>query len=317
MQRPIPGTISDAAKKIFARTEQGEIWSLDRIEGIRAEEQEEAQITNAPIIERYVESLQENEIGGVPVLSIVPKNYDSGNDDRCVLYFFGGAYVVGSPYVDLPIAARLAVRLGFKVHAPFYRRAPEHPCPAAIDDGFAVYSHLLEDLPANKIVVAGESAGGNLTLAVVLRARQEKLPLPAATALMSPWCDVTPSGLTQQEPRGFDPTMDYRTHLEIAAAAYAADRDQKDPIVSPLYADYSAGFPPTLITTGTREGFLSDCARLSTSMRQAGVDVRLHVWEGMWHTFEWYFEVPEADQSLDEIAEFLSNAVSANELGWS
>ena len=312
MGRPIPGTISDEAKKIFAAAVLDETWSLERIEQIRAEEQEDARNTNKAIIECYVESLDENEMGGVPVLSVVPKNYDSSNDDRCLLYFFGGAYVVGSPYVDLPIIARLAVRLGVKVHAPFYRRAPEHPCPAAIDDGYAVYTHLLEDLAANKIVFAGESAGGNLALEVVLRARNEQLPTPAATALMSPWSDVTPSGLSQQEAAGFDPTMDYKTHLEIPAAAYAGDYDQKDPLVSPLYADYTAGFPPTLITTGTREGFLSDCARLSTIMRQAGVDVRLHVWEGMWHTFEWYFDVPEADQSLDEIANFLSSAISAN-----
>ncbi len=312
MGKPIPGTISDAAKKIFATAEQEEIWSLERIETIRVQDHADAQNSNKVITERYVESLEENDMGGVQVLSVVPKNYDSSNDDRCLLYFFGGAYVVGSPYVDLPIAARLAVRLGIKVHAPFYRRAPEHRCPAAIDDGFAVYSHLLKELSANKIVVAGESAGGNLTLEVVLRARKEQVAMPAATALMSPWSDVTPSGLSQQEPLGFDPTMDYKTHLEIPAAAYAGDYDQKDPIVSPLYADYSTGFPPTLITTGTRESFLSDCARLSTIMRQAGVDVRLHVWEGMWHTFEWYFEVPEADQSLDEIAEFLSNAMTAS-----
>ncbi len=312
MRRPIPGTISDAAKEVFATAVEDDIWSLERIEQIRADDHEDAVRTNKAIIERHVESLKESEMGGIPVLSVVPRNYDPSNDDRCLLYFFGGAYVVGSPYVDLPIIARLAVRLGIKVHAPFYRRAPEHLCPAAIDDGFAVYSHLLKELSANKIVVAGESAGGNLTLEVVLRARKEQVAMPAATALMSPWSDVTPSGLSQQEPLGFDPTMDYKTHLEIPAAAYAGDYEQKDPIVSPLYADYSTGFPPTLITTGTREGFLSDCARLSTIMRQAGVDVRLHVWEGMWHTFEWYFEVPEADQSLDEIAEFLSNAMMAS-----
>ena len=99
--------------------------------------------------------------------------------------------------------------------------------------------------------------------------------------------------------------MDYKCHLEGPAAAYAGEYDLKDPLVSPLYADFSPGFPPTLITTGTREGFLSDCARLSTKMRQAGVDVRLHVWEGMWHSFEWYFEIPEAELSMDEICEFL------------
>ncbi len=237
---------------------------------------------------------------------ITPRNYDSSNDNRAAVFFFGGAYVVGSPYADLPIAGRLAARLGIRVYAPFYRRAPEHPCPAAIDDGFAVYEALLDTMSANRIVVAGESAGGNLTLAVVLRAQQQGIPLPAATALLSPWCDLTPSGESQRQAAGFDPSMDYECHLKEPAALYAGAYDQKDPVVSPLYADYSSDFPPTIITTGTREGFLSDCARLSTKMRQAGIDVRLHVWEGMWHSFEWYYDVPEADQSLDEIAVFLS-----------
>lgn len=310
MERRIPGTISDEAKRFYLTADPLVPWPLADIGKRRAELEQDMSVNDA-IIADYVGSLEEAEIGGVNVLTITPRNYCAGHDDRAALYFFGGAYVVGSPYTDLPISARLAARLGTKVHSPYYRRAPEHPCPAAIDDGYAVYRGLLETLSADRIVVAGESAGGNLTLAVVLRARQEGVPLPAATALMSPWCDVTPSGETQRQPAGFDPTMDYKYHLEEAARAYAGDFDQRDPLVSPLYADYSAGFPPTLITTGTREGFLSDCARLSTKMRQADVDVRLHVWEGMWHSFEWYAGIPEAESSMDEIACFLSDRIDA------
>jgi acetyl esterase/lipase len=206
--------------------------------------------------------------------------------------------------MDLALTARLAHRLGVKVCAPYYRRAPEHPFPAAVDDGLAVYRGLLETLEPGAIGISGESAGGNLTLAVILRAREEGLALPAASVLMSPWCDLTQSGESQRQPEGFDPTLDYALHLEEAAAAYAGDCDQKAPRISPLYADYAGGFPPTLITTGTRELFVSDCARLSTAMRRADVDARLHVCEGMWHTFEWYEEIPEAEQSMDEIADF-------------
>ena len=300
----IPQTISDEAKRFYADARPHEPWSLDDIEQLRAEHDGQADV-NGPIIEAHVESIQEVDLGGVRTLIVTPRDYNAGNDDRATVFFFGGAYVVGSPYADLPIIARLASRLGIRIYAPFYRRAPEHPCPAAIDDGFAIYRLLLASFPADRLVVAGKSAGGNLALSVVLRARQLGVPVPAAIALISPWCDLTASGESQRQPAGFDPTMDYRCHLREPAAAYAGDYDGKDPVVSPLYADFDRDFPPTLITTGTREGFLSDAARLSVKMRQAGIDVRLHVWEGMWHSFEWYHDIPEADLSLDEIAAFL------------
>jgi len=304
--RPIPETISDEAVRFYRTTKPLEQWTLPDggIEALRAEEHEETIPVNEKIVPTYVDSLEDREIAGVPVQIVTPKGYDSSRDEHTILYFFGGAYVMGSPFMDLAITARLAHRLGVRVHVPYYRRAPEHPYPAAVDDGFAVYRELLETFEPNKIGLAGESAGGNLTLAVTLRAREEGLALPAAAVLMSPWCDLTPSGESQREPVGFDPTLDYAFHLEEAAAAYAGAHDQKDPRISPLYADYAGGFPPTLFTTGTRELFLSDCTRLSTAMRRAGVDARLHVWEGMWHTFEWYEEVPEAEQSMDEIAAF-------------
>lgn len=285
--------------------------SLATIDVVRAQEHEEATQSNRAIISTYVEELTRSDIGGIPALTVTPKDYDAVGDDRRILYFFGGAFVVGSPYVDLPIIARLAARLGIKVVAPYYGRAPEHPCPAAIDDGLAVYRTLLESISPSRIAVVGESAGGNLALSVTLRAREQGVPMPAALALMSPWCDVTPSGETQQQPAGFDPTLDYELHLKEPAAAYAGSFDQKDPRVSPVYADYAPGFPPTLITTGTRELFLSDCERLARIMQQAAIDVRLRIWTGMWHTFEWYVDIPEADQSMDEIANFIGELTNS------
>lgn len=303
----IPTTISDEAKLVHRNAVQQERWTLTDggAEALRAEEHAEAESTNKTILETYVESLEEGEIAGIPVQTVTPNGYDSRNDEQVILYFFGGAYVVGSPWIDLPLTARLAHRLGIRVHSPYYRRAPEHPFPAAVDDGVAVYRGLLENVEPSGICFVGESAGGNLALAVMLRARDEGLELPAGAALMSPWCDLTQTAESQRQPPGFDPTLEYALHLEVAAAAYAGTHDQKDPRISPVYADYAGGFPPTLITTGTRELFLGDCARLSTAMRRAGIDTRLHVWEGMWHTFEWYYTVPEADQSMDEIAAFV------------
>lgn len=305
-------TVSDAAKQFIDDAEALEAWCLDTIDTHRAEDYEEAVRTNTTIISKYVKQLETTDIGGVRTLIVTPKNYDAVNDDRRVLYFFGGAFVVGSPDVDLPIIARLATRLNTEVLAPYYRLAPEHACPAAIDDGFAVYREVIERISPGRVALVGESAGGNLSLAVTLRAREQGVELPAALALMSPWCDVTPTGEAQQQPAGFDPTLDYELHLREPAAAYAGDYDQKDPRVSPLYADFTGGFPATIITTGTRELFRSDCERLATIMQQAEIDVRLRIWEGMWHTFEWYVDIPEADQSMDEIADFIRKQLSGN-----
>ncbi|MFQ5981829.1 MAG: alpha/beta hydrolase [Woeseiaceae bacterium] len=306
ISRPIPKTISAEARRFYQTAEPLERWTLadGGVDTLREEEHAEAESTNEAIIETYVGNLEERELAGVTVQIVTPREYDVRNDGRAILYLFGGAYVVGSPVVDLSLTARLAHRLGIRVYAPYYRRAPEHPFPAAVDDALAVYRALLATLEPYGIGIAGESAGGNLTLAMTLRAGDVGLALPAAIVLLSPWCDLTPSGESQREPEGFDPTLDYALHLEEAAAAYAGGYDHKDPRISPLYANYTDSFPPTLITTGTRELCLSDCARLSTVLRRAGVDARLHVWEGMWHTFEWYHEVPEAEQSMGEIAAF-------------
>lgn len=303
----IPSTISDEAKQVFRDATPGDPWEMTPagVEKIRDEGHAEVATINEQIIERFVERLEDTELSGVRVQTLTPRGYLDRNDDWAILYLFGGAYVMGSPLTDLVITARLAQRVGLKVYSPYYRLAPEHPYPAAVDDAFAVYRALLRTYPPGAIAIVGESAGGNLTLATVLRARAEGVPLPAAAALLAPWCDLTQSGESQRQPQGFDPTLDYDLHLRDAASAYAGGYDQKDPRVSPLYADYGGGFPPTLITTGTRELFLSDCARLSTRMRRAGVDTRFHVWEGMWHVFEWWPEVPEADESMDEIAGFL------------
>ena len=304
---PIPFGVSEETRKFIENAPPYERWSVapGEIDALRRHERDGC----APFSERardaYLERIDECEIGGVAVQTLVPKTYDASADDRAILYFFGGAYILGSPFEDLPIIASLAHRLRCKVYAACYRRAPEHPCPAAVDDGYAVYRGLLERYRPGGLALAGESAGGNLCLAVGLRAREDGLPLPAAAALLSPWCDISKSGDSEFTLEGMDPTLDYELHLRDAAIAYAGGRDLRDPLVSPLYADFEPGFCPTLITTGTRELFLSDCARLSTRMRLAGVDARLHVWEGMWHTFEWYLELPEAQGSLDEIADFI------------
>lgn len=250
-------------------------------------------------------AVSEVALGGVRTQMVAPKTI---RDDKVILYFFGGGFVQGSPEEDLAITAILAHETGQRIYAPYYRLAPEHPCPAALEDALATYHALVAEKGAASITVMGESAGAGLALSLILNAAQNGLPMPARAVLLSPWSDLSKTGDTLSTLEGCDPSLHYELTLEGPAKAYAGSRDLKDPLVSPLYADFPKNFPKTLITTGTRDLFLSDCARLSTKMRAAGIAAELRVWEGMWHVFEYYLELPEARASLSEIAAFIQEA---------
>lgn len=243
-------------------------------------------------------------LDGVRAQVVAPKEMRSKD---VVLYFFGGGYVQGSPEEDLCITATIAAEVGCRVYAPAYRLAPEHPYPAALEDALASYRALIAAHGTGAVVVMGESAGAGLALSLMVAAAQAGLSLPKKLVLLSPWSDLTATGDTIATLQGIDPWLDYAATLGPAAKAYANGRDLADPLLSPLYADFPQGFPKTLITTGTRDLFLSDCARLSTRMRQAGIDCELRVWEGMWHVFEFYIDMPEARASLKEIAAFIAS----------
>jgi epsilon-lactone hydrolase len=246
--------------------------------------------------------LEEENVAGIRVQSVIPPKCRA---DQAVIYFFGGGYVEGSPEEDLSVTARLSVLLGRRILVPRYRLAPEQPFPAALDDGLAVFGDLARRLAGPNLALAGESAGGSLALAVALRASAAKLTMPSAVAVMSPWADLSKTGDTLTSLAGYDPTIDYELTLESMARAYAGEHDLRSPLVSPVYAEYPASFPPTLITSATRDLFLSDCARLSTRMRRAGIEAELRVWEGLWHSFEFYPGIPEGGESLAEVARFL------------
>jgi len=245
---------------------------------------------------------EEAEIAGVRVQCVLPSTAPQAG---VVLYFFGGGYVEGSPDEDLAITARLAAALRRRIYVPYYRLAPEQPAPAALEDALAVYRALLARLPADSLAVAGESAGGGLALSLLIEAGAARLAMPAALALLSPWVDLSKTGDSLTLLADVAPFMNYDLTLKAAAESYAGGRDLRSPAVSPLYATLPAAFPPTLITSATRDAFLSDCARLSTKMRQAGIAAELRVWEGLWHVFEYYPEIPEGRLSLDEVAAFI------------
>ena len=248
-------------------------------------------------------STRDTVVGGVPCLELLP---DGSAAAWPVLYGFGGGFVQGSPIEDLPIAAPLCAATGARIVIPEYRLAPEHPWPAAVDDGFAVYRTMAE----GPFAIVGESAGGNLALSLMLRAREERVPLPGAAALLSPWCDLRNSGDSLGFNDGRDPTLDASSSWQ-AARHYAGQNCVDDPCISPVNGDFDAGFPPFVITTGTRDLHLSQSVQLSQVLRDSGVHVDLQVWEGLWHVFEWFDHLPEAGQSIDRIAAHLVSNMGA------
>ncbi len=220
--------------------------------------------------------------------------------NRTILYVFGGGFTVGSPLEDIPISASLAAKTGAQVISPAYRLAPEHPFPAALDDISAVARQIFTN--DHNACIAGESAGANLALALMYRLRLTNQPVPRAAALLSPPTDKTMRDDSFHA--GRDPTLN-PARIKQIEDAYIGDHDRANPEISPLYGTYDAHFPPSIITTGTRDLLLSSSIRLARVMREAGTLVDLRVWEGMWHVFEFYPEIPEADASLTEIAGFL------------
>ncbi len=251
-------------------------------------------------------SVRQSELDGVRVEIVAPDRFQPERSHSVLLYFFGGGHVVGSPDEDLMIIAKLAAFLGMTVYAPHYRLAPEDPYPAALNDAMTAYAALLQKPEIDRIAVAGESAGGNLALATVLRARREGLAMPSAMGLLSPWADLTGESESLATHRGLDPTISLEDNGNVEAKAYAGGRDLRDPLISPLFETDWSGFPPTVLTSGTRDFLLSDSCRLSRAMRKGGMEVQLNVWEGMWHVFEAYPDIPEAEESLEEVAAFIA-----------
>ena len=244
-------------------------------------------------------------IGGVNVYILTPQTIAPENQNRVFIHFHGGAYVLqpGEPGTREGI-----LMAGFghaKVISVDYRTSSDAPYPAALDDCVAVYRELLKTVPAQKIAVFGTSTGGALTMALVLRARQEGLPLPAALGPGSPWSDMTKTGDTFYSHNLVDNfQVSYDGYLKDAALLYANGHDLKDPMLSPVYADLK-GFPPTILTSGTRDLFLSLTVRTHRKLRRADVDAMLQVFEGLSHAqYTVSADPPETREAFEEIARF-------------
>ena len=234
-----------------------------------------AQTADAPV------SVTELDVDGVTIYDLVPHGFDD-EDRRVALEIHGGGLVGGAGENCKGMGILTARRFGVRVWAVDYRMPPDHPFPAGLDDCLAAYRALLRDHEPGDVVVSGTSAGGNLAAALVLRARDEGLPLPAAAILMTPELDLAETGDSFQTNLGVDTVL--TASLMPANLLYADGHDLMDPYVSPLYGDFDKGFPPTFLSAGTRDLFLSNAVRMHRSLRNAGVTAELHVIEAAPHS---------------------------------
>jgi monoterpene epsilon-lactone hydrolase len=225
-----------------------------------------------------------------------------------MMYIHGGGFVACSPQTHRPITAALA-RRGFRVFAPAYRLAPEHPFPAAIDDVVAAWRALRRET-SGAMVVAGDSAGGTLALALMIWLRDRGEPLPAAAVLFSPATDLAGTGASHQENSRRD-AMFRPEILKRFRIAYLGSADPKNPLVSPLYADLKA-LPPLFIEVGQTEVLRDDAVRLAERARAVGVQAELKVWPVVPHVWQMADAfIPEARRSLDAAAQFLHGRANA------
>jgi len=240
--------------------------------------------------------------GGVRAEWVVPPGASEG---RALLYLHGGGYVICSPDTHREMVAHLAKASGCRVLLLDYRLAPEFPFPAAVEDAVAAYRWLLaQDYRPKGLAVAGDSAGGGLTVAALVAFRYLGLPMPGAAVCFSPWTDLACTGETLASKASEDPIVS-RPLLEQLAETYLAGADPRSPLASPLYADLR-GLPPLLVQVGTAETLLDDSRRLADRCREVGVEVSLEEWEGMPHV--WHFFVsflPEAQQAIARAGQFL------------
>ena len=244
------------------------------------------------------------DAGGVPAAWVAVG--DTAKEGRVLLYLHGGGYFAGSPTGYRDMTARISRACGMKALVLDYRLAPEHPFPAAVEDAVAAYRWLLgEGYSPEKIAIAGDSAGGGLTIATLVSLRDHGDPLPGVAVCISPWTDLEATGETYTTLNGTDPFLNTEWIREVAKF-YIGTGDPRDPLISPVHASLD-GLPPLLIQVGSDEILLSDSTRLADNSRQAGVEVQLDEWEGMWHVWHLFAgRMPEGRRAVEEIGAFIT-----------
>jgi epsilon-lactone hydrolase len=303
---PVPASLSPQARAIMAMTpfDISPYPSLEDIEGWRAMADETDRSIVQMMGDRAAQvpaDVEETDFDGVRVYVITPHDLAS-DDHRAVLEIHGGAFVTGGGQSCRLMGLHAVGQSRVRTWAVDYRMPPDHPYPIPLDDCVAAYRALLREHRPEEIIVRGGSAGGNLAAALILRARDEGLPLPAAAVLVTPEVDLTESGDSFQTNLGLDNVL--TKSLMPANLLYAGAHDLTHPYLSPLFADFSKGFPPSMLTTGTRDLFLSNTVRLHRALRSAGVPADLYVVEGGGHA-GFFGQAPEDEDMAVAIRNFI------------
>jgi epsilon-lactone hydrolase len=223
--------------------------------------------------------------------------------DRLILYFHGGGYIAGSPETHRPLIARLAQASEAHAFVPAYRLAPEFAFPAAVRDGIDAYRHLIAKVDPKAIVVAGDGSGGGLAFAVLLAARNAGLAMPAAVVAMSPWADLSLSGMSVLTNKGNDTALTWEL-LFLSARQYLRKTNPCDPYASPAYANFR-DFPPVMVHAGSLEMLKDDASRIGDRAADSGTPVSVEIYDHMQHVFQANPYVPEARVSLQRLGQFV------------
>jgi monoterpene epsilon-lactone hydrolase len=226
-------------------------------------------------------------------------------NERVLLYLHGGGYVIGSPHTHRALAGKIAKGILANCLLIDYRKAPENPYPAALDDSCEAYKYLLDQgYQPEHIIVAGDSAGGGLAVALQYELRDFHIPLPGCTVLLSPYLDLTGTGASVEENAKNDRFLDV-FEMRRWAEMYADGHDFSDPMISPLFGDVS-GLAPTLIQASESEVLYDDSVRFARKLEEAGVDVVFQTWKGLIHWWHMFGGMPEAKEAIDKVIDFIN-----------
>lgn len=305
---PVPDTVSPEMEPVVGADLPAN-WSYvpDGAEAWRKMQQASTEGAG-PILDEIREKLgvtvTQREIAGVPCFVSMPNTLPERNRGRMLMHLHGGGYVLFPGLIGAGEGMMMAGYGGFPVVSVDYRMSPDHPFPAPLEDAIAVWTALLAEHDAERMAIFGTSAGGGLTLATALQARAKGLALPAAMGLGSPWVDLEQRGDSVFANAMVDNALvSWIGWVGAAARLYAGANDIRDPLIAPIYGDF-AGLPPAIVTSGTRDLFLSDAVRTHRKLRQAGIEAALQVFEAQSHAQFLTPFAPETEDAFGEIAAF-------------
>lgn len=309
---PVPSTVSPELREVIARPltlmppvpETSQEWK-----GLVAKKKALDRVSLAQLRKLFPVDVKSQMTGGVNTFIVTPDVIPEENSKRILFHLHGGGYVFNGGETGLGEAILMAYHGKINVISVDYRMPPDFPFPAALDDAVTAYIEVLKTYKPSSIGIFGTSAGGGLTAATVLKLRDLGVPLPGAVGLGTPWADLTKTGDTCSTNEYIDDVLiQYNGLLQACARLYSGAHDMKDPLISPVYGDFSKGFPPSILISGTRDMLLSDTVRMHRKLRKAGIDADLQVFEGMSHAqYILVFTSPESKEAFQEIASFFGN----------